>query len=161
VTWRALAFAAALLVAGAAQAQLRPGQPVPPFDTQLLDGKTLPAAALKGKVVLVVFWATWCPACQRELPQLQKLYESHRARGLEIVALSVDADRFTVEEFWKDHEYTFPVALRGPAQAQAFGPIKGTPTLFLFDRRGILRMAHLGGIGGDALRVRLQPLLEQ
>lgn len=156
---RKLLLATVLCLAAVAQAQVKEGQAVPVFETRLLDGKTLGAEALKGKAVLVVFWATWCPACQKELPELQKLYEKHRAKGFEILALSVDADAFTVEEFWKDHEYGFPVAMRAAAHGQVFGPVKGTPTLYLIDRTGVLRMARLGGLGKDKLEARLLPLL--
>lgn len=156
---KGILFVLALCFATAGQAQVFEGQPVAAFDTLLLDGKTLPARALQGKAVLVVFWATWCPSCQRELPVLQKLYEKHRAKGFEILALSVDADRFTVEEFWKDHDYTFPVAMNSSAQAKIFGQVRGTPTLYLIDRKGVLRMARTGGLGLEQLEARLLPLL--
>ncbi|MBM3390501.1 MAG: TlpA family protein disulfide reductase [Betaproteobacteria bacterium] len=156
---RGLLFAFALCFAAAGQAQVFEGRPVAAFDTQLLDGKALPGTALQGKAVLVVFWATWCPSCQRELPELQKLYEKHRAKGFEILALSVDADRFTVEEFWKDHDYSFPVAMNSSAQAKVFGQVRGTPTLYLIDRKGVLRMARVGGMGLKELEARLKPLL--
>lgn len=152
-------FVLALCLASAAQAQVKEGQAVPAFDTRLLDGKPLPAKVLQNKAVLVVFWATWCPACQKELPELQKLYERHRARGLEILALSVDADSFTVEEFWKDHEYAFPVAMNTPAHVKVFGPVRATPTLYLIDRKGVLRMVRLGRMGLEQLEARLLPLL--
>lgn len=150
---------AALALSAAAQAQLREGQPVPAFETRLLDGKALGAQALEGKAVLVVFWATWCPTCQKELPQLQALYEKHRDKGFEILALSIDADRFTVEEFWKDHDYRFPVAMRAPAHVRVFGPIKAIPALYLIDRRGVLRMTRVGGISQAQLEAQLLPLL--
>ena len=152
-------FLLALCCAFGAQAQVKVGQAVAPFDTRLLDGRQLPAQALAGKAVLVVFWATWCPPCQKELPELQALYEQYRSRGFEILALSIDADQFVVEEFWKDHEYAFPVAMKAPAHTQAFGPVRGTPTLYLIDRKGVLRMAHTGPVGRDALEARLKPLL--
>lgn len=150
---------AALAISAAAQAQLKQGQTVPAFETRLLDGKALGAQALEGKAVLVVFWATWCPTCQKELPQLQALYEKHRDKGFEILALSIDADRFTVEEFWKDHDYRFPVAMRAPAHVRVFGPIKAIPALYLIDRRGVLRMTRVGGIGQAQLEAQLLPLL--
>ena len=156
---RKLLFIAAICFAAAAQAQLKEGQPVPAFETRLLDGKPLSAEALKGKAVLVVFWATWCPTCQKELPQLQALYEKHRDKGFEILALSIDADRFTVEEFWKDHDYRFPVAMRAPAHVRVFGPIKAIPALYLIDRRGVLRMTRVGGISQAQLEAQLLPLL--
>ncbi len=156
---RKILLIAALFFAATAQAQVRTGQAVPPFDTKLLDGKALGAEALKGKVLLVVFWASWCPTCQKELPQLQALYEKHRDKGFEILGLSIDADRFTVEEFWKDHDYRFPVAMRAPAHVRVFGPIKAIPALYLIDRRGVLRMTRVGGISQAQLEAQLLPLL--
>jgi thiol-disulfide isomerase/thioredoxin len=150
---------AALCFVAAAQAQVRTGQAVPPFDTRLLDGQPLAAPALKGKAVLVVFWATWCPTCRKELPELQALYEKHRGKGFEILALSIDADAFTVEEFWKDHDYVFPVAMRAHSHAQVFGPVKAIPALYLIDRQGVLRFSRIGGIGKDKLEAQLLPLL--
>lgn len=156
---RKILLIAALLFATAAQAQVGIGKAVPPFETRLLDGKVLPAQALQGKAVLVVFWATWCPTCRKELPELQALYEKHRGRGFEILALSIDADAFTVGEFWKDHDYAFPVAMRAPAHAEVFGPIKAIPAVYLIDRKGVLRFARIGGIGQDKLEAQLLPLL--
>lgn len=142
-----------------AQAQVKVGETVPSFDTRLLDGKTLSAQDLKGKAVLVVYWATWCPPCQREMPELQALYEKHRDKGFEILALSIDADKFTVEEFWKDHDYRFPVAMIAPAHTQALGKVKATPTLHLIDRQGKLNMVRLGPMEQVKLEVRLLALL--
>jgi thiol-disulfide isomerase/thioredoxin len=156
---RKILLIAALFFAAAAQAQVGIGQALSPFETKLLDGKTLPAQALKGKAVLVVFWATWCPTCRKELPELQALYEKHRGKGFEILALSIDADAFTVEEFWKDHDYAFPVAMRAPAHAQVFGPVKAIPALHLIDRKGVLRFSRIGGIGLEQLEAKILPLL--
>jgi thiol-disulfide isomerase/thioredoxin len=154
-----LLIAVLFFTAAAAQAQVGIGKTVPHFDTRLLDGKAFAAQALKDKAVLVVFWATWCPTCRKELPELQSLYEKHRGKGFEILALSVDADAFTVEEFWKDHDYAFPVAMRAPAHAQVFGPIKAIPALYLIDRKGVLRFSRIGRTGKDKLEAQLLPLL--
>jgi len=149
----------ALCLALPAQAEPRNGQAVPSFETRLLDGKTLPAQALKNKVVLVAFWATWCPICQKELPMLASLYKRYRGKGFEIVALSVDVDVFTVEEFWKDHEYPFPAAMRTPAHVDIFGPTKALPVLYLIDRKGVVRFSHIGALEEDPLEAQLLPLL--
>lgn len=157
---RRVLLVAFLCFSAAAQAQVKVGETVTPFDTRLLDGKTLSAQDLKDKAVLVVYWATWCPPCQRELPELQALYEKHRDKGFEILALSIDADKFTVEEFWKDHDYRFPVAMIAPAHTQALGKVKATPSLHLIDKKGVLRLVRLGPMGQDKLEARLLPLLQ-
>lgn len=159
--WLKAFLAAAWLAAAAAHAEVRTGQAVPAFDTVLLDGKLLPKSELKGRTVLVVFWATWCPVCRRELPKLQELHDKYHGKGFEILALSLDADSFEVEEFWKDQGYRFPVAMRAPEHSKVFGTIKGTPTLFLVDGNGILRMTYLGAPDMDKLEARIVPLLRK
>lgn len=146
-------------LAGLAQAQVRPGQTVPAFDTPLLDGKTLPASALRGKAVLVLFWATWCPYCQKELPDLQAAYEKYRGRGFEILALSIDKDTFTVEEFWKDHDYTFPVAMRTLDHVQIFGLTKVTPGHVFIDKKGVVRSDAPGQLSPEKLEAQIRRLL--
>lgn len=148
------------LAAGAARAQQPAiGDKVPAFDTLLLGGGTLSAKALAGRPVLVVFWATWCPTCRKELPELQKLYERHRAAGFELLALSIDAGQIEVEEFWQDHRYTFPVAMRTPRHAEIFGPTRAPPRFFLIGRDGTLTLRHAGAISNEQLEAALKPLL--
>ena len=151
----------ALLIAGApiAHADLDVGQNIPRFDIERLEGGTLRSGELDDKVVMVMFWATWCPICLHELPAFQKLYETYRKQGLEIVALSLDREKGEVVDFWRQRKYAFPVAMRMPGMREAYGDIKGTPTLFLFDRKGQLRLKHLGGIEIEDLERRLRQLL--
>jgi len=140
---------------------LQVGQTAPKFDTELADGRLLPAAQLEGKVVLQYFWATWCPICRGELPQLQKLYDAYQPHELEIIAHSLDDDQSSVLEFWRKGGYTFPVAMRADDTRTAFGPIKGTPTLFLVDRRGTVRFKHLGILPDGALEAQIKALLKK
>jgi peroxiredoxin len=156
--WRLL-YPLFFLLAGVAQAQPAVGDPIPAFDAQLLSGKTLSAKALAGRPVLVVFWATWCPVCRKELPELQKLYDRHKAAGFEIVALSIDAERIEVDEFWLDHRYTFPVAMRTPRHSEIFGVTRAPPRFFLIGRDGRLALRHFGAIGYEQLEAALKPLL--
>ena len=152
-------FALCAVVANAGEPQM--GRAVPWFDTELADGRILPAHELERKVVLQYFWAMWCPICRGELPQLQKLYETYRPRGLEIVAQSLDDDEIAVLKFWRERGYTFPVAMRSDATRTRFGPIRGTPTLVLVDRRGTVRLQHLGGLPEGVLETQIKELLEQ
>lgn len=120
------------------------GKPAPYLDTQLLNGKILRANELRGEVVLVVFWATWCPTCRRELPELQKFYEFYHKDGLEIVALSIDDSDKEVRAFWPGKGYEFPVAMSTKAYVDVYGKIKGTPTAYLIDRKGVVRKKYVG-----------------
>ena len=152
-------FALCAVVAHAGDLQV--GLSAPRLDTKLADGRILPARQLEGKVVLQYFWATWCPICRGELPQLQKLYEAYQPRGLEIIAQSLDDDPSAVLKFWRKGGYTFPVAMRSDETRDGFGPIKGTPTLFLIDRSGMVRLKRLGTLPDGALEAQINALLKQ
>lgn len=115
------------------------GKPAPQLDLKLLNGKILTGRQLQGKVVVQMYWATWCPYCRADLPELQRLYQQQHSRGLEIVALSIDESEKTVREFWKGKNYTFPSAMRSNAFFEHYGRIGTTPTYFIIDREGIVR----------------------
>lgn len=151
-----LALCAVVVHAG----DLKVGQSAPRLDAELVDGRILRARQLDGKVVLQYFWATWCPICRSDLPHLQKLYEGYKPRGFEIVAQSLDDDQSAVFDFWRRMGYTFPVAMRSDETRAGFGPIKGTPTLFLIDRGGTLRLKYLGTLPDGALEAQIDMLLK-
>jgi peroxiredoxin len=102
-----------------------------------LDGKTYSLDALRGKVVLLNFWATWCPPCRREMPGMEKLYRRFARKGLVVLAVS-DEKRETVEAFLKDNKCTFPVALDPGRKVNTDFGVEGIPQSFLFDRQGKL-----------------------
>lgn len=147
-----------------ATAQAQQGMPavgdrIPAFDTELLDGRMLPAKALANRPVLVMIWASWCPTCRKELPEVQKLYDRHKTAGFEILALSIDAGSIEAEDYWLEQRYSFPVAMRGARHVKIFGGQRTPPRFFLIGRDGRLAFRHVGAIGYDALEAALKPLL--
>ena len=107
------------------------------FTLTALDGQQYSLDSLRGKVVLLNFWATWCPPCRREMPDMDKLYRRFAAKGLVVLGVS-DEKRETVEAFLARQNYSFPIALDpGRKVNTAFG-IEGIPNSFLFDRQGKL-----------------------
>jgi thiol-disulfide isomerase/thioredoxin len=154
-----LLCAALLLAAAGAQAQMREGQALPAIDTELLDGRVLAADSLRGKVVVHMFWATWCIVCQAELPEMQRLHALLGPRGLRIVALSVDRQRAEAEAFWAAHGYGFPVAMRTPAMREAFGDLTGTPTFVVTGRDGLVRARRTGTFPPGELERLVRSLL--
>jgi peroxiredoxin len=107
------------------------------FTLTSLDGKAYTQATLKGRIVLLNFWATWCPPCRKEMPDMEKLYKQYEARGLVVLAVS-DEDRETVERFLAKTPYTFPVLLDPGRKVHAAFMVDGIPKSFIFDREGRL-----------------------
>jgi thiol-disulfide isomerase/thioredoxin len=107
------------------------------FTLQSLDGRTYTLESLKGRVVLLNFWATWCPPCRKEMPDMEKLYREYESKGLTVLAVS-DEDRQTVEKYLQQNPYTFPVLLDPGRKVNTAFMIDGIPKSFLFDREGRL-----------------------
>ena len=129
------------------------GLPVPPYSAQSLAGDTVSLPALRGKVVLLNVWATWCHPCRDEIPELQALHERYAARGLELVGVSVDAESAddAIRSFMHDFRMTYPVWRDPGERVSAQFHIVGVPATFLIDREGVLRWRKTGPIQpGDA-----------
>jgi thiol-disulfide isomerase/thioredoxin len=140
------------------QAQI--GEPAPDFTAQDADGKRVSLASLRGKVVLVDFWASSCARCEAQAAALREFYESYRARGLEIVGISYDTDLAKASEFRARHGQTWPADVSGWSfDENAIGRLykaNGAGTIFLVDRAGILEGTY---VETDPLRERLEALL--
>ena len=107
------------------------------FTLTSMDGKTYSLGGLKGRIVLLNFWATWCPPCRKEMPDMERLYRTYEKQGLTIIAVS-DEDRATVEQFLAKNSYSFPVALDPGREVNTSFSVDGIPKSFIFDREGRL-----------------------
>ena len=145
----------ATLLAGCAPAPATPrveGQAAPDFSVTTLDGTTLSLAGLKGKVIVVNFWATWCPPCRTEIPAIAGFYAAHRSEGLEIIGLS--ADRMTANElkpYIAALKINYPVAMATAKLIRDFAPGDSIPTTFVIDKQGKIRDKRVGGIDRETL----------
>lgn len=126
-----------------------------------LQGDSLKLRDLRGKVVLVNFWATTCPACVKEMPELVQVYKRYRARGFEIVAVAMAYDPpVSVKAFAQRHALPFPVALDPKGNiANAFGGVKVVPTTYFIDKDGQIQSRTLGIIAFDKLFAYLDSTL--
>jgi thiol-disulfide isomerase/thioredoxin len=128
-----------------------------------LDGKVHDLADLKGKVVLINFWATWCPPCRREMPSLERLRQRLGDQGLAVVAVDVGEDADTVFSFTGQLEPApaFPLLLDGDSKAMQAWKVKGLPTTFVVDPQGRVIFRAVGGreFDHEALVQQLQSLL--
>lgn len=133
--------------------------PAPAWTLTTLDGKPLGSEQLKGKVVVVDFWATWCAPCVQEVPGYVELQNKYGDRGLVIVGLSVDAQEAAVPPFAQRMKINYPLALVTPEVAAAFGDPEGLPTTFLIDREGNIRHRKLGAMEAAEYEKLILPLL--
>lgn len=137
-------LAAGLLLAAAGAAALEVGDTVRLPEVRTLDGRTLSAAALAGKPLVVEYWATWCPFCAMQNPRLQKLYERTRGTPLQVLTISIDKDQSEATAYMKKRGYTFPATMDSPALQAVFGKRKGLPELYVIDARGRVVQKEVG-----------------
>ena len=135
---RALSFIMALTLFGAFPAKavpLPPGMQAPDFARPDLAGKPVSLKALRGKIVLVDFWASWCPPCIIEIPHLIALQKKHAGR-FAIVGVSMDDDADSAKEVAAKHPFNYPLVMGDVALGKSFGGVLGLPALFLIGPDG-------------------------
>ncbi|MHB1096032.1 MAG: TlpA family protein disulfide reductase [Gemmatimonadaceae bacterium] len=134
----------------------------PEFTVTTLDGRPMSDSTLRGHVVLVNFWATWCLPCRAEMPLLQAMAYRHDSAGLVVLGLSVDrTGPETVREFLTERSITYPVAMVGRDVETAFGGMQGYPTSVLLDRTGRVRYKVLGPLAMASLEPAVRRLLNE
>lgn len=135
------------------------GKAAPDLKTKSLDGADFDLASLRGKVVLLDFWALWCDPCKRELPALQKLHQEFRDQGLVVVGVNIDDQSAAIADFLKSFSIPYPlVALPSSHDLVSALAINAFPTVVLIDRDGKIVSYEVGARGEDALRADLRKL---
>ncbi|MDE3109641.1 MAG: TlpA family protein disulfide reductase [Acidobacteriota bacterium] len=134
-------------------------QPVPPFLVNDLAGQIVSTAALRGKVVIVNFWATWCPPCQEEIPELMELQKDFKDK-LEIIGVSMDdGPPDGVKDFADKVGMNYPVVMGSDALSEEFGGIPALPTSFVVDPQGRVVQKHVGLFPMDMYTDEIRALL--
>jgi thiol-disulfide isomerase/thioredoxin len=115
----------------------------------------------RGKVVLMNNWATWCPPCQAEMPELQAYYQAHSRQGFLVVAIESGENAETVTSFVQQYELSFPVWL--DLQSSELDALQNwdLPSSYLVDRQGIFRMRWVGPVNMETLERYVTPLLDE
>jgi len=132
---------------------------VPSWQVTLTDGRILTSDALKGKVVLVNFWATWCPYCRKEMPAIDGFLKDYHGKNVEVVAISVDDTPEKIAAWMKDKGYAFNAAPTNATVATVFGNITSVPTSFILDADGHIRHRIAGQVYYARLEKLIVPLL--
>lgn len=159
----ALALLTMFAATSASAELLKPAARKPASDLTLpgRDGKPVKLSALKGKVVLLDFWATWCTGCKVEIPWFIEFDKAYRAKGLAAVGVAMDDDGFkTVEPYLKTHPIPYTIVA---GNLDAVGPygIGALPVTVLIDRAGRVAARHVGVVEKKAFEVELQQLLAE
>jgi len=124
---------------------IKAGAAMPPFTVKTLDGQTIDSKEFKGKVVLLNFWATWCPPCKKEMPFLQKdVFERFKGKGFIMIAVSRGEQEAVVKEFIRTHPYTFAIGLDPDSIVYKLFASKFIPRNFVIDKKGIVKLASVG-----------------
>lgn len=137
------------------------GSLLPEFSARDLEGREISSADLRGKVLLIDFWATWCQPCKKEMPGYQKLADRYGARGFAVIGFkaSMMADTEDPLIFAKKMGVHYPLVTATGDLMQKFGGLEGLPTTLLYDRQGVLRKKVIGFEYTDVFDSELKHLL--
>lgn len=153
----ALAFAAPNASIGPAKI----GQPIADFTVTDIHGVAHKMSDYKGRPVLINAWATWCPPCRAEMPDLHDFYLAHQAEGFELLAINSGETQPIVASFIQQMGFTFP-ALVDPSKTVLNGlGVSGLPTSILVGRDGTVKYIHVGGLSPEMIATQLTPLVTQ
>lgn len=124
-----------------------------------LEGQPITLASLRGRPVWLVFWATWCPPCQAETPDLQRAYAAHEAEGLELIAIDVQETAEIVTDYMATYDLTYTGALDPSGSIMRSYGVFGLPTHYFIDDEGIIRDRFYGPMSLEQMEERLASIL--
>ena len=140
------------------------GFTAPDFTLSLLDGGDISLSELRGKVVLVNFWTSWCPPCRKEMPAIESVYRSYKDIGLVVIGLNLTAQdsRQDAASFAQEVGVTFPIALDVNNAVGNLYRVTALPTSFFIDRNGVIRSVIVGGPMSEAvIQSKVEELLRE
>jgi peroxiredoxin len=154
-----LVVVAASLFAGCTKSEKR-GQPslAPDFTLQDLSGRNVRLSDLRGKVVLVEFWATWCPPCRASIPVIEHLHRTYAEQGLVVLGISIDERWDTVQSFAREHGISYTVLKGSDAVSEKY-LVRVVPTLFLVGKDGMIAKQYVGGEEEETLAQDVRAML--
>ena len=114
------------------------------FTLQDIYGNRVSVSDFKGKVIILDFFATWCPPCRAEIPHFVELYDKYKDKGLVVIGISVELDQELVKRFAKEFDINYPVLIDDGKTSNAYGPIRAIPTTFIIDKDKNIVKKYIG-----------------
>ena len=137
------------------------GYLAPALEGVTLSGSPISLDDVQGKVLLINFWATWCPPCRLEMPAMQAIYTRYKDQGFEILAVNLQEQDAQMSAFVDEMGLTFPILVDRDGSLSSVYRVTSLPTTFVVDREGVIRDRIVGGPLAEALlESKIKPLLE-
>ncbi|HUV43418.1 MAG TPA: TlpA disulfide reductase family protein [Dehalococcoidales bacterium] len=130
-------------------------KPAPDFTLKDLDGNTVRLSDLRGKVVFLNFWATWCPPCRAEMPDIEKVHRKYRDRDVVVLGIDLRESVSTVRAFIGEGGYTWTFLLDTTGKVGSMYQVRGIPASYFIDRKGVIRAVAIGAMTGQAMEAKL------
>jgi len=135
--------------------------PVPDFTLTSLDDTRVTLSKLKGQVILINIWATWCPPCRAEMPTIETTYEQYRAQGFTVLAVDLQEDPRSVASFLDQYKLTFPALLDADGQVSRTYQALSLPSSFFVDKKGVIRAVYRGPMPRSVIAGTVEQLLQE
>ncbi len=134
---------------GAGLTRFQDRSPAPDFELNDIEGATHRLSDYRGKVIVINFWATWCPPCREEMPSMDRAWETLKEDGVLMLAVNVGEDEDTIFQFTASYPVRFPLLMDRDSKVVEAWPVKGLPTTFVVDPEGHLVYQAIGGRSWD------------
>ncbi len=145
-----------------AAAPVQNGKPAPDFTLQDINGVTHRLSDYRGKVVMLNFWATWCPPCIKEVPEYSELQTEYGPQGLQVLGIALDDEGLSRVKPWvAKHTVDYPILLPDSKVTAAYGDMASIPVTFIIDRKGIIRTSYVGIRKKDVVEGIIKPVLAE
>ena len=141
---------------GDAQVYPQKGTIAPDFTLSDLDGNLINLADFRGKTVLLNFWATWCPPCRKEMPDIEAVYQGYKDLGVEVIGIDRKESKSTVETFVQEGRYSWTFLLDTSGDVFKDYRVSGIPKSFFVDEAGIIREIHIGQMSQEIIEEKLK-----